>query len=324
MNKIKTTLAAAALTLSAAALVGCSGTGQEPSPASSEDRETLDIAVITHSPAGDQFWDLVKSGATQAGEDLDLDIAYQGDSDPVKQSQFVDAAIADQVDGIVLSLANPDGLKAAMQRAGEAGIPIVAINAGSDVAIAQGALAFVGQDPVVAAEAAGERLLEAGASNISCVIQEAGNVYLETTCTELAKTPGLTVKNLQVDGTNLPDVQATITSQLLSDASIDAVYTINTDIGKAAADAVAESGSEALVTAYNLNEDMLRLIADGKVLFTVDQQGYLQGYQAAQVLDTSIRYGNVLGGGHPVATGPSFVTSGNVAEVESFVKQGTR
>jgi simple sugar transport system substrate-binding protein len=221
-------------------------------------------------------------------------------------------------------MANPDGLKASMAKAKEAGIPMVAINAGGDSAVAQGALTFVGQDPVVAAKAAGERLVKAGVTKISCVIQVAGNVYLETTCSELAKTPGLKVTNLQVDGTNIADVQATIKSQLLADPSIDGVFTINTDIGKAATEAVAETGSKAKVTAYNLNQDMVGLIKSGKVLFTVDQQGFLQGYQAAQILDENIRYGNVLGGGKPVFTGPSFVTSDNVDEVAGFVSKGTR
>jgi len=306
-----------------ALLAACSGTGQEDKDVSAKGGE-LDIAVITHSPPGDEFWDLVKSGAEKAGEDLDVNIEYNGDSDPVKQSQFIDSAVAAGVDGIVVSMANPDGVQGALESATEAGIPFVAINAGGDKAIGMGALTFVGQDPVVAAQAAGERLIDAGVSNISCVIQEAGNVYLETTCTELGKVSGLEVKNLQVDGANLADVKTTIKSQLLQDDSIDLVFTINTDIGKAAAEAVEESGSSAQVTAYNLNADMLELIRSEDVLFTVDQQGWLQGYQATQFVTESLRYGVTVGGGLPVYTGPSFVTLENVDTVAEYVEQGTR
>lgn len=320
----KSSVALAGAAAALLTLTGCVGTGQGATDSGGVSNEPLNIAVITHSPAGDPFWDLVRSGALQAGEDLNLTIGYQGDDDPVQQSQFVDAAIADGVDGIVLSLANPDGLSAAMRRAAEAGIPIVAINSGSDVAIDQGAIAFVGQDPVIAAEASGERLLEASVSKVSCVIQEAGNVYLETTCAGLAEVDGLEVTNLQVDGTNVADVQATITSQLLTDPSFDAVYTIGTEVAKAAVAAAAESSSDAVVTSYNLDTDMLDMIRNGQVLFTVDQQGWLQGYEAAQILQASIRYGNVLGGGLPVSTGPSFVTQENLADVEQFVRQGTR
>jgi simple sugar transport system substrate-binding protein len=320
-TKFLATTAAATTLL---ALTACTGTGQQEQQPNNASGEKLDIAVITHAPPGDEFWDLVKSGAERAGSDLNVAVSYQGDSDPVKQSQLIDSAIAQQVDGIVLSMANPDGVRAAMASAKAANIPMAAINAGGDSAVAQGALTFVGQDPVVAAKAAGERLVQAGVTKISCVIQVAGNVYLETTCSELAKIPGLSVTNLQVDGTNIADVQATIKSQLLADPSINGVFTINTDIGKAATEAVAETGSNAKVTAYNLNDDMVELIKSGKVLFTVDQQGFLQGYQATQILHENVKYGNVLGGGQPVFTGPSFVTSENVDDVASFVSQGTR
>jgi simple sugar transport system substrate-binding protein len=306
-TKFLATTAAATTLL---ALTACTGTGQQEQQPNNASGEKLDVAVITHAPPGDEFWDLVKSGAERAGSDLNVAVSYQGDSDPVKQSQLIDSAIAQQVDGIVLSMANPDGVRAAMASAKAANIPM--------------ALTFVGQDPVVAAKAAGERLVQAGVTKISCVIQVAGNVYLETTCSELAKIPGLSVTNLQVDGTNIADVQATIKSQLLADPSINGVFTINTDIGKAATEAVAETGSNAKVTAYNLNDDMVELIKSGKVLFTVDQQGFLQGYQAAQILHENVKYGNVLGGGQPVFTGPSFVTSENVDDVASFVSQGTR
>jgi simple sugar transport system substrate-binding protein len=322
VNSRRTITAIAALG-SLVFLAACSGTGQETKNVSATSGE-LDIAVITHSPPGDEFWDLVKSGAEKAGDDFDVNVEYNGDSDPVKQSQFIDSAIADKVDGIVVSMANPDGVQGALEKATAAGIPFVAINAGGDKAIGMGALTFVGQDPVVAAKAAGQRLIDAGVSNVSCVIQEAGNVYLETTCAELAKVPGLDVKNLQVDGANLADVKTTIKSQLLQDKSIDLVFTINTDIGKAATEAVEESGSSAQVTAYNLNADMLDLIRSGKVLFTVDQQGWLQGYQATQFLTENLRYGLTIGGGLPVYTGPSFVTKDNVDSVADYVKQGTR
>lgn len=305
-------------------LAACSGTGQEEDGAVQASKGDLDIAVITHSPPGDEFWDLVKSGAEQAGQDFNVKVDYNGDSDPVKQSQFIDSAVAEGVDGIVVSMANPDGVQDALAKATEAGIPFVAINAGGDKAMGMGALTFVGQDPVVAADAAGERLVEAGIQNVSCVIQEAGNVYLETTCSELGKVPGLSVKNLQVDGANIADVKSTIQSQLLSDDSIDAVFTINTDIGKAATEAVEASGSEAQVTAYNLNADMVDLIRDGEVLFTVDQQGWLQGYQATQFVTENVRYGVTVGGGQPVFSGPSFVTKDNVDSVADYVEQGTR
>src|SRR4051812_10675791 len=68
----------------------------------------LSFAVITHGSAGDAFWDVVQNGAEQAGTDLGVSVDYQSDGDPQKQSQLIDAAVNQKVDGIVVSMANPD------------------------------------------------------------------------------------------------------------------------------------------------------------------------------------------------------------------------
>ena len=81
------------------------------------------IAVVTHGGAGDTFWDVVKKGALQAGKDEGDNVTYQSDGDPAKQSQLIDAAVQQKVDGLVVSMANPDALKASIEKAVAAGIP---------------------------------------------------------------------------------------------------------------------------------------------------------------------------------------------------------
>ena len=80
--------------------------------------------------AGDTFWDVVKKGAEQAGKDEGVKVSYQSDGDPSKQSQLIDAAVNQKVDGIVVSMANPDALKASIEKAVAAGIPVITINSG--------------------------------------------------------------------------------------------------------------------------------------------------------------------------------------------------
>src|SRR5262249_22559817 len=69
------------------------------------------FAVVTHGAAGDAFWSVVKAGATQAGKDEGVKVSYQSDGDPQTQSQLIDAAVSQKVDGLVVSMANPDALK---------------------------------------------------------------------------------------------------------------------------------------------------------------------------------------------------------------------
>src|SRR3954471_19454400 len=80
----------------------------------------LSFAVITHGSAGDAFWDVVQNGAEQAGKDLGISVDYQSDGDPQKQSQLIDAAVNQDVDGIVVSMANPDALQDSIESAVQA------------------------------------------------------------------------------------------------------------------------------------------------------------------------------------------------------------
>ena len=97
------------------------------------------IAVVTHGGAGDTFWDVVKKGALQAGKDEGDNVTYQSDGDPAKQSQLIDAAVQQKVDGLVVSMANPDALKASIEKAVAAGIPVITINSGQAESAAFGA-----------------------------------------------------------------------------------------------------------------------------------------------------------------------------------------
>jgi ABC-type sugar transport system substrate-binding protein len=316
----------AALVVIPLALTGCSGTGattDSAAPASAAG-ESVSIAVVTHGSAGDAFWDVVKSGAEQAGKDLDATVTYQGDGDPVKQSQLIEAAIATKPDGLIVSMANPDGVQAAVEKAVAAGIPVITINSGLDKSKEFGAQTHIGQSEFIAGQGAGEQLADAGAKNVICVIHEAGNSGLEERCEGAADTLGGTVSNVQVDVANVADAQNTIKSKLLADPSIDGVLTLNPSIAVAASQAVTEAASTAVLATFDVSADVTKLIEDGKILFAVDQQPYSQGYLPVAFLALQKRNGDVVGGGLPVYSGPGFVTKENAAQVAKFAANGTR
>ena len=303
-------------------LAGCAGTGQET--ASPDTGGDLTFAVVTHSGPGDAFWDRVKSGAETAGDDYGATITYNSDADPAKQSQLIDNAVAQEVDGIVVSMANPDGVEDSVKKAVAAGIPVVTINSGIERSAEFGALTHIGQSETVAGEAVGTRLGDAGLGNVLCVIQEAGNVGLEDRCAAAAKTFGGTMTNLQVDGTNDADVKATIKSKLQADPSIDGVLTLGGQYAIDAVGAVEESGSDAKIGTFDLSEDVVADVENGSILFAVDQQPYVQGFLGVTALQLFVTNGNVIGGGQPVYSGPAFVTKDNAAQVAEFAAGGTR
>ena len=285
-------------------LSACSGTGQETDENTDTASSDLTYAVITHSGPGDAFWDRVKSGAEQAGADYGVEITYNSDPDPAKQSQLIDNAVAQEVDGIVVSMANPDGVQSSVQRAVDAGIPVVTINSGIERSAEFGAITHIGQSETVAGEAVGVELSEAGVTNALCVIQEAGNVGLEERCTAAASTFSGTMANLQVDGTNDAGVKATIKSKLQADSTIDGVLTLGGQYAIDAVGAVEESGSAATVATFDLSDDVVSAISDGAILFAVDQQPYVQGFLGVTAVHLRATNGNDVGGGQPVFSGP--------------------
>ena len=311
----------AAFILVPLALAGCTSTTGDATTAASAE---IVIAMVTHGSPGDTFWDVVKSGAEQAGTDLGVTVTYQGDGDPVEQSQLIDAAIATDPDGLIVSMANPDGVRNAVEKAVAAGIPVITINSGLAQSREFGAQTHIGQSEFIAGQGAGEQLGDADVSNVICVIHEAGNTGLEERCDGAADTLGGTVSNVQVDIANVADAQNTIKSSLLADPTIDGVLTLHPGIAVAASQAIEEAASTAQLATFDVSSDVTQLILDDKILFAVDQQPYSQGYLPVTFLTLQARNGDVVGGGLPVHSGPGFVTKDNADQVAKFAKKGTR
>jgi simple sugar transport system substrate-binding protein len=284
----------------------------------------LHVAVVTHGSAGDAFWDVVQNGAKAAGKDLGITVDYQSDGDPQRQAQLIDAAVNQEVDGIVVSMANPDALQDSVEAAVAAGIPVVTINSGGERSAEFGAIGHVGQDETIAGQGAGRQLARAGAENVLCVVHEAGNIGLEQRCAGASKGLGSEVNTLQVDVNDLQAAQSTITSQLQSDPGIDAVLTLNSAVAAVAVAAAEDAGSQAQIATFDLNEAVITGIQDGTITFAVDQQQYEQGYLPIVMLELYAENLNTVGGGQPVLTGPGIVDADNVDEIADLASAGTR
>lgn len=304
------------------ALTACGG-DKQGGDGGGEAASDLSFAVVSHGSAGDKFWDVVKSGAEQAGEDLGVKVSYQGSGDPNQQSQLIDNAVSEKVDGIVVSMANPDALKEAIGKAVAAGIPVITINSGVERSKEFGALTHVGQTERIAGEAAGERLKSEGGRKALCVIHEAGNVGLEDRCGGAKGTFG-DMENLQVNVSDLADASSKIKAKLQSDTAIDTVLTLNNGVAIAARDAIRDAGSKAKLATFDLDKDVLAAIKAGEISFAVDQQPYLQGYLPISFLHLYNTNANSVGGGQPVLTGPGFVDKSNADTVAEHAEKGTR
>jgi simple sugar transport system substrate-binding protein len=313
----------------AVALAACSGGGapettQAPQTGSgSGDSSGYTVAMITHAPPGDTFWDKIQQGATQASKNEGITFKYSGDPDPAKQAQLIQSAVDSKVDGIAVSLATPDALKSAVEAARAAGIPVVAFNSGIDQYKNVGAQMYFGSDESLAGQTAGERIAAGGAKHVLCVIQAAGSVALETRCAGVKKGVANT-ENIQVNGQDDSAVTSSLQAKLSQDKSIDYVVTLGAPIALDAMKSIDAAGSSAKLATFDLNTDAAQAIKDGKIQFSIDQQPYVQGFQSVTALYLYKKNGNDLGGGQPVLTGPSFVDSSNIDTIIPFAKNNTR
>ena len=277
------------------------------------------IAFVTHETPGDTFWNIVRAGAQQAAEDVDVEVRFSNDPDATRQAVLIQQAVDAKVQGIATTLVTPDALAGSVKTAGAAGIPVVGLNAGIDRYRDLGALMYFGSDETVAGTSLGERIKAAGAKHPLCVIHQTGSVALEARCAGVkSAVPG--TENLQVNGADDAAVTSTLQAKLARDATIDYVVTLGAPI---ALDAI-KAGATAKIVTFDLNRETARGIKDGKIEFAVDQQPYAQGYMAVTSLYLYLKNGNDLGGGQAVLTGPSFVDKGNIDTILPYVEKNTR
>jgi simple sugar transport system substrate-binding protein len=288
------------------------------------------IVVVTHGQAADPFWSVVANGVDQAATDMGVTAEYRapGTFDMVQMSQLIDAAVASQPDGLIVSIPDADALGPSIQAAVDAGIPVVSVNSGSDVFADLGVLVHVGQTEQIAGQFAGERMKEAGVTHPICVNQEVGNVALDQRCQGFSEGFGADVEVIPVDLNDPGGITQSIAGKIQQDPDIDGILTLGPTASTPALQALQEANQlgEIQLATFDLSTEVLNAIDQGDMLFAIDQAQYLQGYLAVTLMTQYLATGAVPLGGpdRVILTGPQFVTQENAADVIQFTEQGVR
>jgi len=307
-------------------VAGCGGEEGGTQGGGGAERKDIRISVVTHGQASDPFWSVVKNGVDQGAEDMGVEVEYNAPQtfDMVKMSQLIDAAVATEPDGLVVSIPDEEALSESIRKATDAGIPVVSINSGGDVSEKLGALTHVGQTEFKAGVGAGERLAQDGVDNALCINQEVGNVALDQRCDGFEQGLGGQVKVVAVDLTNPTDAQAKIETAVQQNPDINGVLALGPTGAEPALKALEESGKlgDIKLATFDLAPSVLKAIRDGDMVFAVDQQQYLQGYLPIVFLTNYAQYGTIPAS--EVLTGPAFVTQENAQQVINLSKKGIR
>jgi simple sugar transport system substrate-binding protein len=314
-------------------LSACGGGNQTTLGTSSSSGGTsrnLKFYVVTHGPASDPFWSVIKRGVEQGAKDMGVQAIYEAPPtfDMVAMSHLIDSAVATHPDGLVVSIPDPAALGPSIKAAVAAGIPVISINAGAEAAKSLGILVHIGQTEYQAGFAGGQKMGAAGVKHALCVNQQVGVATLEQRCkgfSDAMKQVGATVKEIGVNGGNPTQTQQTLEAALQHDPTTDGILTLGPLGSLPAIRALQDlnkSGQIKLAT-FDLSPDVLQAIKNGQMLFAIDQQPYLQGYLPIVLLTLYKTNLNTIAN-DVLMTGPSFVTSDNVARVIQLTGQGTR
>ncbi|WP_434055572.1 sugar ABC transporter substrate-binding protein [Roseibium sp.] len=283
-----------------------------------------DIIVVSHGQANDAFWSVVKNGVSLAAEHTGANVDYRAPEtfDMVAMSQLIDAAVNQEPDGLVVSIPDGDALGPSIQRAVEAGIPVISMNSGSDVAPGLGVTLHVGQSEYDAGEAAGKKLAEMGGKKAVCVNHEVGNVALDLRCEGFTKGFGGEVSVLPTSN-DPAEIEAKVSAALSSDEDVDTVMALGASTaGEPTVAAAKASGRDLNVASFDLSANFLQSIVDGDAAFAIDQQQFLQGYLPVVFLANNAAYGLMPGGNVP--SGPNLVTKDKAAQVIDLSAKGIR
>lgn len=295
-----------------------------------DNTETLEIAVIQHGLCfWDTFWCPVEQGVYDAAIEYDVDVQLLGtvNLDTAELASLIDEAVALEPDGIALTLPDLIRQQAAIQRALDAGIPVIVFHAGTGpTEDGLDYLGYIGQDEYLAGQMAAERLLaEAGeaVTRAVCVNAAPGNPTADRRCegfAEVMVTSGVDFDVLE-SSPDPTEVRASLDAYFAESPGTDLVLTtapVGSDELYHMMDELGMEPGSLTHGTFDLTVNVVSAIRSGQTAFAVDQQPYLEGYLAVQWLVFYNRYGLTPPQGL-TATGPVFVDQSNLERVEELI-----
>ncbi len=258
---------------------------------------------------------------------LGMDIAtLDGQNQVPKQTADVEAAIAKNVSGILISPITADGMAPAVQEAVDAGIPVVTVDrtvTGVDT------LAHVGADNVLGGEQQGKALLELfpkgavifellGTPGASPAIDRSKGLH-----NIIDSHPEIKVACQQTGEFNR-DKGLTVTENCLgANPNPDAIIAANDDMALGAIEALKakDLAGKVKVIGYDALPESLKAIQSGELYGTVEQFPGQQARKGLAVLNDFITKG-AKPEKHEIFIAPKLITQANLAEAERGAEAG--
>ncbi len=244
------------------------------------------------------FFDPVEKGMEDAAKKMGVECTWMGVEgvDMPAQAALVRQALKDGYDGIALNLVDPEAFDGVVQEAISQGVPVVGFNT-DDHATPNARLSCVNQRLYAAgrslAKFASPKIPQG--AHVLLTMHDHGVSSLEDRLRGLQDE--LKTKNVQatvrVTGNDSVKGAEIIKQELEKDPQIHIVLSTGQADTEAAGRAIAQhfAGQGYWSAGFDLSPTTLKLIQEGVILGTVDQQPYIQGFYPVIQLTLYLRYG---------------------------------
>lgn len=283
------------------------------------------LAIITVDPSN-PYWKAEVDTAVAEAEALGYETTVNAhNNDPEAQNQFIDGAISQGVDAIILDPAGADESVGAVQKATDAGIPVFLVNAEiSEQGIAKSQIVSNNaQGATLGAEAWAEAMGGEG-TYVELFGQPSDNnaqVRSDGYAAVLSQYPDL--EKVQMETANWDRQQGKEKMELMLSAhpDVQGVISGNDEMALGAIQALKDAGKldQVTVLGFDGNPDAVEAVKAGEMVATVLQPIVTGTKTAVQQADTYLRTGETGAEDEKQAIDCVLITADNADQLDNFV-----
>jgi len=276
----------------------------------------------------EDFFKPVKKGMFDAAALMGVNCSFIGtkDVDVKAQAELVQEAVEKGADGIALNIIDSSLFDVVVKNAMDMGIPVVAFNS-DDSKTPNARLSSVCQNFFKAGQLFGEKILECIHENsvVLATIHSVGISALDDRLRgikDVLKRKNITCK-VVITGIKADSASLVVTDALKANPEIRTVLCTGLADTEGTGMAIENNFSDQNIIAagFDLSSLIVRYIRNGQLIFTVDQQPYMQGFYPVIQIAQYVRYGIIPSSNE---IGSSFVTKDNIERVVELIAKGYR
>jgi len=288
------------------------GFGCSQSPGSGKIRIAVVHKALTH-----QFWLTVKAGAEAAGKELGAEVIWMGpdkETQVDKQVDIIETMIVQGVDALVIAACDENALNGPIQRAVDAGIPVITMDSGvtSDIP-----LSFVATDNIAGARAAARELArligEQGEVGLIPFVYGAATSQMreEGFKQGIQEFPNIQLVDIQYCESNEAKAMSVTQDMLTAHPGILGIFAANESacIGAAQALKTVGKAGQVKLVGFDAADEEVSALRDGTVQALIVQDPFKMGYVSVQTAMAAIKGDSVE---KRIDTGVMVVTPENV------------